>query len=354
MAEHPTPSLSVVVPLHNEEGSLPQLVAQLLAALRPLNRSFELVLVDDGSRDATATLLTQQVEQTPELVAVLLRRNYGQTAAMAAGFDISRGAVIVTLDGDLQNDPADIPMLLETLEQQDLDLVSGWRHQRQDNSISRLLPSLLANRLIARVTGVRLHDYGCSLKAYRREVVDDLNLYGELHRLLPALAFIEGARIGEVRVRHHPRRFGRSNYGIDRTFRVLMDLLTVWFLKRFLTRPMHVFGFAGLVCLIAGVTLGLWLVGEKLLLGVDIGTRPLLQLAVLATLAGVQLFGFGLLAELQMRTYHESQRRPIYRVRHRLRHGDQPLKAEGLDEDRPAVTGLTGEAAVTDGRGTPR
>jgi glycosyltransferase involved in cell wall biosynthesis len=252
-------------------------------------------------------------------VAVLLRRNYGQTAAMAAGFDASRGAVIITLDGDLQNDPADIPTLLEQLEQGQLDLVSGWRHQRQDNTVSRLLPSLLANRLIAGVTGVRLHDYGCSLKAYRREVLADLNLYGELHRFLPALAFIEGARIGEVKVNHHPRRYGRSKYGIDRTFRVLMDLLTVWFMKRFLTRPMHVFGFAGLLTLGAGLALLLWLIGEKLVLGTDIGDRPLLLMAVLAILSGVQLFGFGLLAELQMRTYHESQGRPIYRVRATVR-----------------------------------
>lgn len=319
MTAESTPSLSVVVPLYNEEGSLPHLIEQLLAALRPLGRSFEIVLVDDGSRDGTAAVLRDHVERVPELVAVLLRRNYGQTAAMAAGFDASRGEVIVTLDGDLQNDPADIPLLLEQLERGQLDLVSGWRHQRQDNRISRLLPSLLANRLIARVTGVRLHDYGCSLKAYRREVVADMNLYGELHRFLPALAFIEGARIGEVQVNHHPRRYGQSKYGIDRTFRVLMDLLTVWFMKRFLTRPMHVFGFAGLVSLSAGLLMALWLVGEKLMLGVDIGTRPLLLLAVLAILSGVQLFGFGLLAELQMRTYHESQGRPIYRVRNTLR-----------------------------------
>ncbi len=319
MAESGRPSLSVVVPLYNEEGSLPHLLAQLLAALKPLGRSFEIVLVDDGSRDGTPALLQDMAARTPELVAVLLRRNYGQTAAMAAGFDASRGEILVTLDGDLQNDPADIPLLLNQLEQGELDLVSGWRHQRQDNSISRLLPSLLANRLIARVTGVKLHDYGCSLKAYRREVVADMNLYGELHRFLPALAFIEGARIGEVQVNHHPRRYGKSKYGIDRTFRVLMDLLTVWFMKRFLTRPMHVFGFAGLVSLGAGLALALWLVGEKLLLGMDIGNRPLLLMAVLAILSGVQLFSFGLLAELQMRTYHESQGRPIYRVRSTLR-----------------------------------
>ncbi|MEB3349711.1 MAG: glycosyltransferase family 2 protein [Cyanobacteriota bacterium] len=312
------PELSVVVPLYNEEDSVRALVEQLLEAVRALRLPFELVLVDDGSKDRTGAILRELCEQVPQLVAVLLRRNYGQTAAMAAGFDASKAPVIVTLDGDLQNDPADIPLLLATLDQ-GYDLVSGWRHQRQDNTLSRLLPSLLANRLIAGVTGVRLHDYGCSLKAYRREVVENLNLYGELHRFLPALAFIEGARIGEVRVNHHPRRFGHSKYGIDRTFRVLMDLLTVWFMKRFLTRPMHVFGFAGLVSLGLGLSTGLWLVGEKLLLGTDIGERPLLLLAVLATLSGVQLFGFGLLAELQMRTYHESQGRPIYRVRATLR-----------------------------------
>ncbi|MFN9630903.1 MAG: glycosyltransferase family 2 protein [Cyanobacteriota bacterium] len=313
-----TPQLSVVVPLYNEEDSLRQLVGQLLKALRPLGLPFELVLVDDGSRDRTPQLLGELAAEVPELVAVLLRRNYGQTAAMAAGFDSSRAPIIVTLDGDLQNDPADIPLLLATLEE-GYDLVSGWRHQRQDGALNRLLPSLIANRLIAMVTGVRLHDYGCSLKAYRREVVADMNLYGELHRFLPALAFIEGARIGEVRVRHHPRRYGKSKYGIDRTFRVLMDLLTVWFMKRFLTRPMHVFGLVGLISLGLGLVLALWLVGEKLLLGVDIGNRPLLLMAVLAILSGVQLFSFGLLAELQMRTYHESQGRPIYRVRATLR-----------------------------------
>jgi len=306
-------ALSVVVPLFNEAESLASLVQQLLSALRPLNLPFELVLVDDGSRDGTGEALQRLAGEIPELVAVLLRRNYGQTAAMAAGFDASRGQVIVTLDGDLQNDPADIPLLLSKLAE-GYDLVSGWRHQRQDARLSRLVPSLLANRLIARVTGVALNDYGCSLKAYRREVVEDMNLYGELHRFLPALAFIEGARIAEVRVQHHRRRFGRSHYGIDRTFRVLMDLLTVWFMKRFLTRPMHVFGFGGLLAMAVGGLIVLWLIGEKLL-GADIGGRPLLLMGVLSLLTGVQLFCFGLLAELQMRTYHESQNRPIYRVR---------------------------------------
>jgi glycosyltransferase involved in cell wall biosynthesis len=312
-----TPELSIVVPLYNEEESLPLLVERLLQVLRPMGHPFELVLVDDGSSDATTTVLRRLASETPELVAVLLRRNYGQTPAMAAGFDASRGSVIITLDGDLQNDPADIPLLLEQLEQ-GYDLVSGWRHQRQDHAVSRLLPSKVANRLIARVTGVRLHDYGCSLKAYRRELLEDMNLYGELHRFLPALAFIEGARITEVKVNHEARRFGKSKYGIDRTFRVLMDLLTVWFMKRFLTRPMYVFGLGGLSAILLGSGLSVYLLLLKLG-GAEIGQRPLLLLAVLALITGVQLFCFGLLAELQMRTYHESQGRPIYRIRETLR-----------------------------------
>ena len=317
MSSASVPELSIVVPLFNEEESLPPLVEKLLLALRPLGRSFELVLVDDGSSDRTADVLRQQAAGAPELVAVLLRRNYGQTAAMAAGFDASRGRLIVTLDGDLQNDPADIPMLLGRLEE-GYDLVSGWRHQRQDHAVSRLLPSKVANALIARVTGVRLHDYGCSLKAYRRELVEDMNLYGELHRFLPALAFIEGARIAEVKVNHNARQFGQSKYGIDRTFRVLMDLFTVWFMKRFLTRPMYVFGFGGLSAMGIGALLSAYLLAVKLG-GAEIGNRPLLSVAVLALITGVQLFCFGLLSEVQMRTYHESQGRPIYRIRETLR-----------------------------------
>ena len=317
MSSASVPELSIVVPLFNEEESLPLLVEKLLLALRPLGRSFELVLVDDGSSDRTADVLRQQAAGAPELVAVLLRRNYGQTAAMAAGFDASRGRLIVPLDGDLQNDPADIPMLLGRLEE-GYDLVSGWRHQRQDHAVSRLLPSKIANALIARVTGVQLHDYGCSLKAYRRELVEDMNLYGELHRFLPALAFIEGARIAEVKVNHNARQFGQSKYGIDRTFRVLMDLFTVWFMKRFLTRPMYVFGFGGLSAMGIGALLSAYLLAVKLG-GAEIGNRPLLLVAVLALITGVQLFCFGLLSEVQMRTYHESQGRPIYRIRETLR-----------------------------------
>ena len=312
-------NLSVVVPLYNEEESLPHLVNQLISALRPAGETFELVLVDDGSSDRTAEVLAEVSNDVPEVVAVLLRKNYGQTAAMAAGFDVAGGEVIVSLDGDLQNDPADIPMLLAKLRE-GYDLVSGWRHQRQDAALQRKLPSRMANRLIGRVTGVRLHDYGCSLKAYRREVLADMRLYGELHRFLPALAFIEGARITEVKVNHRARQFGSSKYGIDRTFRVLMDLLTVWFMKRFLTRPMYVFGFGGLLAIAASLIASTYLLAIKVM-GGDIANRPLLTLAVVLGLAGIQLFCFGLLGELLIRTYHESQGRPIYRIRETLRGG---------------------------------
>ena len=311
--------LSVVVPLYNEEESLPHLVEQLLAALRPSGERFELVLVNDGSSDRTAEVLERLSQDIPELVGVLLRKNYGQTAAMAAGFDVAQGEVIVSLDGDLQNDPADIPMLLAKLRE-GYDLVSGWRHQRQDAALQRKLPSKIANRLIGRVTGVRLHDYGCSLKAYRRDVLSDMRLYGELHRFLPALAFIEGARITEVKVNHRARQFGSSKYGIDRTFRVLMDLLTVWFMKRFLTRPMYVFGFGGLIAILLSLVASSYLLAGNLR-GGESANRPLLTLAVVLGLAGIQLFCFGLLGELQIRTYHESQDRPIYRIRETLRGG---------------------------------
>ena len=312
-------ALSIVVPIYNEEESLPFLVNQLLEVLQPMEEPFELVLVNDGSSDKSAEVIRKLSLKVPELVGVLLRKNYGQTAAMAAGFDISSGDIVVTLDGDLQNDPSDIPILVNKIRD-GFDLVSGWRYRRQDAAISRKLPSKIANRLIGKVTGVRLNDYGCSLKAYRKEVLTDMRLYGELHRFLPVLANIEGARITEVKVNHRARKFGSSKYGIDRTFRVLMDLLTVWFMNRFLTRPMYVFGFGGILAIIGSFITSLYLLTIKLL-GEDIGNRPLLLFALLLAVTGVQLFGFGLLGELQIRTYHESQNRPIYRVRDTFRGG---------------------------------
>ncbi|HAA32783.1 MAG TPA: glycosyltransferase [Cyanobacteria bacterium UBA8553] len=306
--------VSVVVPMYNEVDSVPPLLEAIASTMVAEQLSYEIICVDDGSTDGSAELLKQLAQTRTDLKAVLLRRNYGQTAAMSAGFNYARGKAIVSLDGDLQNDPVDIPRLLAKLEE-GYDLVSGWRQNRQDATLTRLLPSKIANWIIGQVTGVRIHDYGCSLKAYRSELVADMNLYGELHRFLPALAFIEGARIAELPVRHHARQFGRSKYGLWRTFRVLMDLLTIWFMKKFLTRPMHVFGMLGLVAMLLGIVIGGYLTFVKLALGETIGNRPLLILAVVLLLTGVQLFSFGLLAELLMRTYHESQGRPIYRVR---------------------------------------
>ena len=308
------PELSVVVPIYNEVESLKPLLEAIADGVRPMNIPYEIVCVDDGSSDGTTALLKHQADVRDDLQAVILRRNYGQTAAMAAGFKHAQGQVIVTMDGDLQNDPSDIPMLLNKLNE-GYDLVSGWRKKRQDDAMTRLLPSKIANWLIARVTGVHLHDYGCSLKAYRAEVVADMNLYGELHRFLPALAFIEGARITELPVKHHARQFGQSKYGLGRTFRVLMDLFTIFFMKTFLTRPMHVFGLFGLLSAGAGSIIGVYLTILKLGFGAEIGDRPLLILAIVLILAGLQLFSFGVLGEMLMRTYHESQNRPIYRVR---------------------------------------
>ncbi len=311
----PTSSLdlSVVVPIYNEYESLPRLIDAIANAVQPTGYRYEILCIDDGSSDGTTTLLKQLVGDRSDLRAVIFRRNYGQTAAMAAGFQFAQGNVVITMDGDLQNDPADIPLLINKLNE-GYDLVSGWRKNRQDATLSRKVPSQIANWLIGRVTGVKIHDYGCSLKAYRAELVADMNLYGELHRFLPALAFIEGARITEMPVRHHARKFGKSKYGLDRTFRVVMDLMTVAFMRKFLTRPMHVFGSLGLASTFIGFILGLYLTSLKLGFGESIN-RPLLILVVVLLLAGVQLFSFGLLAELLMRTYHESQGRPIYRVR---------------------------------------
>lgn len=308
------PDVSVVVPIYNEVESIPHLLEAIASTLTASELSYEIICVDDGSSDGSAEFLRREAQTRNDLKAVILRRNYGQTAAMSAGFNHALGKAIVTLDADLQNDPVDIPLLLAKLEE-GYDLVSGWRKNRQDGALKRLLPSKIANWLIRRTTSVNIHDYGCSLKAYRAELVADMNLYGELHRFLPALAYIEGARITEIPVRHHARRFGQSKYGLSRTFRVLMDLLTILFMKKFLTRPMHVFGLWGLISMLSGGAIAIYLTLVKLAFHQDIGDRPLLILAVLLLVTGVQLFCFGLLAELLMRTYHESQGRPIYRVR---------------------------------------
>lgn len=309
--------ISVVIPLYNEEESVPQLYEELTAALEATGHPYEIIVVDDGSSDSSFDHLQRLHEFDPRLKVIRFRRNFGQTAAFAAGFDAAQGDVIVTLDADLQNDPADIPRLL-TKANEGYDVVSGWRVKRRD-PFHRRLPSQIANWLISRVTGVRLHDYGCSLKVYRREVVKNIRLYGELHRFIPAIASWMGVSIAEMPVNHRPRSFGRSKYGtVTRTVKVFLDLLTVRFLLSYATRPIHVFGGLGLLAVGAGSALGLYLTYVKLVLKEDIGNRPLLTLAVLMMIVGVQMISMGLLGELVVRTYHESQDKPIYVVREKL------------------------------------
>ncbi len=308
------PHISLVIPLYNEQDSIPELHQQVSAALEAYGRPYEVIVVDDGSSDQSFSLLSGIAQRDSHWRIVRLRRNFGQTPAFAAGFDRARGDVVITMDADLQNDPADIPLLMQKIGE-GYDIVSGWRVDRKDTFLSRRLPSMIANRLISRTTGVHLHDYGCSLKAYRREVVKNLRLYGELHRFVPAVASWMGVSIAEVPVNHRPRAHGHSKYGISRTFRVMLDLLTVYFLLSYSTRPIHVFGGVGLLSSGLGFVLGLYLSFVKLVLGQDIGSRPLLLLAVLLIVVGVQMIAMGLLGELIVRTYYESQDKPIYFVR---------------------------------------
>jgi glycosyltransferase involved in cell wall biosynthesis len=316
---HPAAStalVSVVIPVYNEADNLPDLVGRVHDALAPSGRGFELICVDDGSRDGSAAILEALAAARPWLKPVYLMRNYGQSTALQAGFDAAAGEFVVTLDGDLQNDPADVPRLLDHLDANpDVDAISGWRRERQDAALSRKLPSRLANGLISRVTGVKLHDYGCALKVYRARVIRDLRLYGELHRFIPALAAEVGARIVEMPVTHHARTRGVSKYGIDRTFRVLLDLLWIKFMLRFLHRPIHAFGGLGMALGSLGGLILAGLTVEKLALGHDIGGRPLLLLGALLVLIGVQLVATGVLGELLTRIWHEPQGRPQYMTR---------------------------------------
>ena len=312
--------LSVVIPVYNEEETVPHLYAEVRAALERLGMPYEVLVVDDGSSDGTLARLTACTRDDPCWRVIALRRNFGQTAAMAAGFDYARGDVIVTLDGDLQNDPGDIGKLLALAK--DHDVVSGWRHPRHDAFLTRRLPSQMANWLISKVTGVRLHDYGCTLKAYRREVVQNLHLYGEMHRFIPAIASWMGISLAEVQTNHRPRRFGQSKYGLLRTLRVVLDLITVKFLLKFWTKPIQVFGLWGLVMSGAGLAITGYLAILKLATGAEIGGRPLLLLGVLLILLGVQAIWMGLLGEMLARVYHESQSKPIYMVKHVLWRGE--------------------------------
>ncbi len=308
------PYVSVVIPIFNEEENIPPLLERLEAALTPLGKPFEVIMVDDGSTDGSAQVLKSLKPRYPWLKVIFLRRNFGQSAAFTAGIDYARGEIIVTMDGDLQNDPADIPKLLKKIEE-GYDVVSGWRKNRKDPFLSRRLPSVLANRLISRLTKVRLHDYGCSLKAYRAEVIQGLAIYGELHRFIPVLVSLRGAKIAEEVVNHHPRRHGKSKYGLSRTYRVLLDLLLMIFFRKFATRPLHVFGLTGGLMFLAGFLIEAYLSCIKLLYHQNIGQRPLLLLGALLIITGINLLGTGLLAEMVMRTYFEASNHRIYSIR---------------------------------------
>jgi len=307
--------LSVVLPVFNEVGNLEPLTDDLLETLTEIGRSFEIIFVDDGSTDGSLAVLTRLQKEHDAIVVIEFRRNFGQTAALAAGLRCAEGETVVTMDADRQNDPRDIRVLLTEIDE-GKDLACGWRHERQDGLWLRLLPSRAANWLISMTTDVKLHDYGCTLKAMRKDVAKNLRLYGEMHRFIPAIASWYGVRMSEVKVRHHARTAGESKYGLSRTFRVVLDLLTVKFLVGYSSRPIQFFGSIGLASALAGSGILGWLFVERVFLGVALAGRPAVLAGIVLTLVGLQFITVGLLAELQARTYHESQDKPIYEIRH--------------------------------------
>lgn len=310
--------LSVVIPLLNEEENIPYLYDELNQAVGSLEEDYEYIFIDDGSTDRSLELLKELQQKDEHVVVVNFRKNFGQTAAMAAGFDYASGDIIVTMDADLQNDPKDIPMLLQKINEGN-DVVTGWRFDRKDAFINRRLPSIIANKIISKTTGVNLHDYGCTLKAFRKEVIKNVKLYGEMHRFIPAIASGMGIDFTEVKVNHRPRRFGTSKYGISRTIRVVLDLLTVKFLLSYATRPIQVFGLMGVISGGIGFLIALIMTFQRQFMGVPLSDRPLLFLAVLLIFIGIQFISLGLIAELQARTYHESQSKPVYYVKNVFR-----------------------------------
>lgn len=310
-------SLSVIVPVYNEDSNVEPLHDLLKSVLQKIGRPHEIIFIDDGSRDATYEVLRRLNASDPNCRIIRFRRNFGQTAALAAGFAHARGEFIVTLDGDLQNDPRDIPMLLTKIEE-GYDVVSGWRVRRKDKLLTRRLPSVCANWLISRITGVNLHDYGCTLKAYRREVAQNIGLYGEMHRFIPAVASWMGVSVAEVKVNHHPRQRGTSKYGLSRTLRVMLDLITVKFLLSYATKPLQIFGTLGFVSSSIGFILAAYLSIDKLVFGHGLAARPLLLMAILLILVGIQFISIGLLGEMMVRIYHEGQKKPTYVVKETL------------------------------------
>lgn len=312
--------ISIVVPIYNEQDNVNALYSAITGAMRQMRCDYELIMVDDGSSDGSYNLLAELATEDPCLKLIRFRRNFGQTAAMAAGFDAASGNIIIPMDGDLQNDPTDIPRLVDKIKE-GFDVVSGWRKDRKDTFVTRKIPSLLANALISRLTGVHLHDYGCTLKAYRREVLDGINLYGEMHRFVPALASQVGARVTELPVNHHPRLHGVSKYGISRTLRVILDLMTVKFLLAYSTKPIQLFGKWGVYTLFLGLLTGSMALYMKLFDNLSLNRNPLLVLTLFLLFMGIQFIVMGLLGELNARTYFESQGKPIYVVRDRINLG---------------------------------
>jgi glycosyltransferase involved in cell wall biosynthesis len=330
------PQLSVVIPLYNEEDNVEPLYEELTEALEEIGRTYEVVAVDDGSSDLTFAKLKKVHEHDSRWRIVRFRRNFGQTAGMSAGFDAARGEIIVTIDADLQNDPRDIPKLLAKLDE-GYDIVNGWRQNRKENYIIRKLPSKLANGLISRVTGVHLHDYGCTLKVYRSEVAKHIDLYGELHRFIPAVASWMGVTVTEVPVSDRARRFGKSKYGIWRTFRVILDLLTVTFLLKYATKPLHFFGFIGMGIGGLGAVIGLYLSYERIFLGEGLSDRPLLLLAVLLVIIGFQMLSLGLVAEIVMRNYYNSEGKMKYVVREQLDDTGEGLRPDADPREQSGI-----------------
>ncbi len=313
-------NFSIVVPIYNEQENVDALYRTIVTALDGYDPCYEIIMVDDGSKDGSYGILKELAAQDERLKVIRFRRNFGQTAAMSAGFDAATGEIIIPMDGDLQNDPADIPRLIEKLHE-GYDVVSGWRNDRKDTFITRKIPSILANALISSFTGVHLHDYGCTLKAYRREVLDGINLYGEMHRFVPALASQVGAKVAELPVRHHPRLHGNSKYGISRTLRVILDLMTVKFLLAYSTKPIQLFGKWGVYTLLAGFCSGVMTIYMKLFEHLNMNRNPLLIMTAFLLFMGVQFIVLGLLGELNARTYYEAQGKPIYVVRDKLNLG---------------------------------
>lgn len=306
--------ISVVIPIYNEEENVTLLYDELTEVMKSMACSYEILFVDDGSTDSTLSILQSIQAADQRIVVVKFRRNFGQTAAMSAGFDYSSGDVIITMDGDLQNDPRDIPRFIQKIED-GFDVVTGWRHDRKDAFLNRRLPSIIANKIISWTTGVALHDYGCTLKAFRKEVIKNIHLYGEMHRFIPAIASGMGISFTEIKVNHRARQFGTSKYGISRTIRVVLDLITVKFLLSYATRPIQIFGLLGVISGTAGFLIALIMTIQRQFFDIPLSDRPMLLLAIVLIFVGIQFVSIGLIGELQARTYHETQKKPVYYVK---------------------------------------